>query len=522
MKINSYLAVFLTFFLSIISVSVSAKPEKIKYGKYLIYQGEVDEGEPFQHGVLSCLNPEDKDHEVLRIEGDFSRHYITNATITSNGIHDFGFNGNLSFLIDAEDKDNVVLSLVLGNTRRSKLSHDYIMVSGVMLPYIMVKDLAMTVTFDKKTKKWNFTYGDEKAAATHHIAVIEGMDFPDIIEKFKYTTRELRGVKCTLSIGQDSIVSTDKSCTYIFDDGTTFCGNELTFGTGGTFYVNKNSWYGTHKFVDGTSINRPNPENFFKIQYANGDVYEGSVTCDDFADAFGRNATKHSFTYYDGVFRSGRDTEKWIMGETFTQRHERLIRKYDADLVDSLENELLTLKQCDSAMTSRADIKRKLEEERLYKEELANNANYGEILMNHWNVTESVFLEGSIKTWNMENFQSASDIDPKCLSGYLALTLESNRNAMLVVQVTPTKEAFKQGADYTAKVQNFCAMVSKQVTGKWSVDGNKILFDGKDVGLQFDADGSTVKYDNVIAGTVATNKPAAKTTSKSSAKKKKK
>ena len=68
-----------------IGFTASAKPGKIKYGKFLVYEGEVTDKQPSGNGVLTAINPDNKKENVFKIEGVFNGANISNPTITSQG-----------------------------------------------------------------------------------------------------------------------------------------------------------------------------------------------------------------------------------------------------------------------------------------------------------------------------------------------------------------------------------------------------------------------------------------------------
>ena len=77
----------LLFFLLMFTIgfTASAKPGKIKYGKFLVYEGEVTDKQPSGNGVLTAINPDNKKENVFKIEGVFNGTNISNPTITSQG-----------------------------------------------------------------------------------------------------------------------------------------------------------------------------------------------------------------------------------------------------------------------------------------------------------------------------------------------------------------------------------------------------------------------------------------------------
>ena len=97
MKYNSFsfLKATMLLVLSLFCVTVYAKPEKIKYGKNILYEGEVYKFQgvklPYGKGTISLLSY-NKEYSSVIIEGDFQsrtqdesgRRLVKNATIRSN------------------------------------------------------------------------------------------------------------------------------------------------------------------------------------------------------------------------------------------------------------------------------------------------------------------------------------------------------------------------------------------------------------------------------------------------------
>lgn len=216
----------------------------------------------------------------------------------------------------------------------------------------------------------------------------------------------------------------------------------------------------------------------------------------------------------------------WIDGESFEERHQRLMAIYQVDLVDSLENNVYTKEQCDSAMLSRIELKRQADEEMKKKVEAAEMLDYAEIMKNHWNATESISLKGTVSNWSIENLENAEGLTPKMFNSNILLNLRVNREAMFFVNITPSDEALKSDVATVSKVMDVCKLLSRQVSGNWGVNGMDILINSQLIGLSFSEDGKSVIYKtNGIEGIISSGTPSAakKTTKgKTSTSKKKK
>ena len=67
-----------------LALMASAKSGKIKYGKFLIYEGEVVDKQPSGVGTLKGINPENKKEYAFTIDGVFNGSAITDPYIKSN------------------------------------------------------------------------------------------------------------------------------------------------------------------------------------------------------------------------------------------------------------------------------------------------------------------------------------------------------------------------------------------------------------------------------------------------------
>lgn len=76
---------FILFFATLIlCIGIGgAKEQKIKYGKYVYYEGEVVNKQPMGIGKLIFVSPENKKQAIASIEGRFDNNQIYDANITS-------------------------------------------------------------------------------------------------------------------------------------------------------------------------------------------------------------------------------------------------------------------------------------------------------------------------------------------------------------------------------------------------------------------------------------------------------
>lgn len=497
---------FITCFIILFSFICEgiAKVDKIKFSKYIVYEGEIEDKMPYRRGVLMCLDPNNKDTYLMRLEGKFTGNLITNAKLSTTDCNGFSFEGTIEYEINTEDKDNPCLTLVLGKKRLSTLTHDKIEIGSVRLHSLLVRELPVSFIYNKGTKAWGMKFGTDKGPSATTIAVLEQMEFPNHIKKFGYNDSGLKGVKCTINVTREGITSADKACTYIFDDSSTYCYPELTFASGGEFFANEKNWYGTHILKNGTSLTKMEYSDECLIKYNSGKYrsYQGTLNCNNFelAEFFGRNATTIDSTlYYNGITTDiNGQTEKWFYGESFSVRHNRWLGIYAADLVDSLENELMTENECIASMKRREKIKIMQDSIAALAADSLEMAKTKKILLTYWNITSLAYLEGSITNWNISNALDKTGLEPKYLTGKLSLSLKTNKEALFSITVGPSTEAHKEGLQILSICSN---ELSKEFKGLWSIEDNKVLINKEDVGLTINSDGS-VSYSGLYGGTM--------------------
>lgn len=503
------------FLFSFICESV-AKEDKIKFSKYIVYEGEVEDKQPHQYGVLYCMNPEDKDSYLMKIEGKFSDNLIRNAKITTTGCNGFAFEGTLKYSIDKEDKDNPCLSLVLGQMKLSTLSLDNIRINSSTLPSVLVRDLAVSFIFNKSSKNWSMRFGENKEDNTNALVILEGVDFPSHIKKFGYDEKYLKGVKANVNISRQGITLADRACTFIFDDTSTYCYPDLSFSSDaskGKFFADEKTWHGTRILKDGSSVTKNENNEVCAVKFSKGKYasYEGTLFTNtmDLAALLGRNASSIDSTLFNNgtsVDNNGKP-ELWFSGESFTSRHLRWLKKYDADLVDSLENDIMTEKRAVEVMKYRVFLSDSLE-----------TVKRKELLLSRWNAEDVAMLEGTVTDLQRTDVLTKTGLASKYFSGKLELMLNVNKNVLFTVKINPSTEAYKEGL----QIDKLCGELSKEYKGLWKIVDNKILIDDKDVGLSMSDDGKTITYDGVYGGKIPSKteeKPASPKADQKSAQK---
>ena len=314
-----------------------AKAEKIKYGKYIEYEGGVFkyQGEklPFGKGTLSLLSYEKDSYPVI-IEGDFQsrtqdesgRRLIRNATIRSNYPHFLSFKGTIYFST-SDDKKNQKLTLSLDGN----VSHRHILLNSKSVSDLNVKKLVISYSFHNGKRAWELNVEEPICETTT-------FEMPSELSILGYKKYDVEKVIGFVSIGEDN--HQNHQLTYNLKNGGTFAGNRLSFSDGSYFVVKNGKWSGTKKFADATITKSDNNDNF-KVVYMNGDTYNGTLFSSDPHDIMAMSDVKQ-IRYKDGIFTSQGKTEKWINGESPTAIHNRLSGTLTPELLTAVEDGSLT------------------------------------------------------------------------------------------------------------------------------------------------------------------------------------
>ena len=86
------------------------------------------------------------------------------------------------------------------------------------------------------------------------------------------------------------------------------------------------------------------------------------------------------------------------------------------------------------------------------------------------------------------------NLDASYFEGYAQLILSEDGNATFIVDIAPTEKAFNEGRPRAIQVVGFCEEMNRDIKGKWSIDDNRILLDGKKYGLRISPDSKSVNY----------------------------
>ena len=334
----------LLFILSLMcSLCLQAKDGKIKYGKYVIYEGGIEKKQPHGQGVLKLINPQNKDLIDATIKGNFEGTTVFNAKITSIPTLAIDNVSNLSIIYCVEkgkcmnvdiviDKatitSNRILSLIKQNLSTIKIE------SPLKLSFYLT-----SLKWVCNTKPYEVDHMSHEVnhRSVHCYCVANGSYLPDrlspILSKLQYSMEMIEKVQeifiFTEKEGNIEAISYAKSkdpfsaISYYMNDGTIAVGNKIYYPNKERVEYDEKSLSGTRTFSDGTKISHYGDTKNINIKYSNGNSYTGTIKEGVFYP-FYANVKRPTFTYDTGTQIVNGVTTKWIDGETFEARHERL------------------------------------------------------------------------------------------------------------------------------------------------------------------------------------------------------
>lgn len=478
MKYNSFfiLKATMLLILSFFCVTTYAKPEKIKYGKHILYVGETiklqGEKVPYGQGVLTLFE-KDKDDPTINIVGEFRPNdqnskgmlIIENASMRSTYIGVRSFSGKISCSIEA-DKNNSNVSLLFDGA----INHSPILVAGKGISEIGVNELCLKLSYDKEQKAWN-------AQLENPNCEILDQRIPAVLSNLNYAESDIQTVISEVTYSNGEI--TFDNPTFKLKDGGSFSNNKLTFSDGSYYVINGNKWHGSKKFADGVLTKNENSEDCH-ISYNNGNTYDGTIKA-KLVNLVRAKEIKET-EYVDGVLTSNGTSEKWINGESFTKRHERLSGFLDADLVAAVEDGSLS----ESAATQ------KQEELNRQREEAKKKANVEELLQEWFGNSNTVTFKakaiGKPTKESLGGFRElglkVGDIVYDC-----TLVLRKDNTGTVTYRLSPSEQTTadqtihykNNGAKirHGAYVAEFCNTINGSAepeSGEWSIDGGVLKF----------------------------------------------
>ncbi len=322
------------------NITVEAKDGKVKYGKYIFYEGEIEDDVPNGQGTLVVTRLKDKGTAFISITGTFKDKTITNANFNATDFNALEFEGDMTFEPKGEKGKAMEIVFHLG---KGNLFHDDIEYKYRKIRNITITDLLINVSATKQSENWAIGYGPNAAQSIGFQAIVPNMPLPRNLDLLGYSPEKIKGFFADFTINE-VLVNCTEDGHFVFSDGATFSKDELKFTDGDIVRLANNDWTGAMTYADGTHISKDNAD-LFKIDFKNGDSYVGTLKRNTLQDLARRGTDHPNFKYNNGVFTSEGVDEKWINGESFTHRHARLLELMREELVLAVEKDSLTEEQ---------------------------------------------------------------------------------------------------------------------------------------------------------------------------------
>lgn len=337
---KKFLLLFLTVALWGFSLQAEAKNDKVKYGKYIYYEGETENDVPHGQGTLVVTRLKDKSTAFISVTGTFNDKTIKNANFNATDFNALEFEGDMSFEPRGEKGKAMEIVFHLG---KGDLFHDDIEYKYRKIRNISISDLVINVSATKQSEDWAIGFGPNAAQSIGFQAIVPNMPLPRNLDLLGYSPEKMKGFFADFTMNEVLVNCTEEG-RFVFYDGATFCKDEIKFIDGDVVRLANNDWTGAMTYADGTHISKDNAD-LFKIDFKNGDSYVGTLKRNTLQDLARRGTDHPNFKYNNGVFTSEGVDEKWINGESFTHRHARLLELMREELVLAVEKDSLTEEQ---------------------------------------------------------------------------------------------------------------------------------------------------------------------------------
>ena len=474
-----------TLFLAVFAAE--AKTGKIKFGKYVYYEGEVVNKQPEGNGSFILVSPTDKKNVVATITGQFAGNKIINADITSKLLPTIKIGHNQFITYDLHgDKGKV-----------NNLTFNFSKVSFNMGESEYTMDLKAHVSI--ANKKWEMT-----ESSPYTFTLTTNAPAPDWMSK--YWNNPLR-VEVSAVVkngylfieGQPSYIFND----YKYDSNThnfVPVNGDLLF----SFQIDKQFpiWIGKRKLEDGTIIESDGSENI--VIKRSGAVYHGSLI-DRMQPVKQEVKRFEDLQYKTGTLTKNNNmldvSIKYLNGETEHDIRNRLKNQgINDDIIDSVIAEDISESEAMTKQREREAEIKKREEAKARLE--AENKELADIIKSKWNC-EQVGFSGPIYGTKEgdEVFRMILNLDHTYFSGKVMLGLQADGKGVLVVVVEPSEKINRMSRPRAMQVYDACEKLNKTINGRWKLDGNDVLINGEKVAT-LSKDGKTAKYEGMIGSTM--------------------
>lgn len=487
-----------------IGFTASAKPGKIKYGKFLVYEGEVTDKQPSGNGVLTAINPDNKKENVFKIEGVFNGANISNPTITSQGfMPNMEVLGNVQIEVIGKIGKVESFSLLLDNVQvvskvqdKEATSHGKKVTLYKMTLRIGSEDSKWSVTYEGNGGEVKFTFdnihsmvgNDQRKYGNSEFYGNQDIDdMPKVLSSLGYKpNKEL----LALHIEKDRFII-DDSYFDLGDNTYVFYSNFFinTKNKINIFGVEDNNWIGTREFADGTTVKKAQEGNHVVINYGNQKKYEGTIM-GDVLSLVKADCDINNVKFKEGyLYGKENAAVRYLFGEPYDSLHKRLQSEMSEELVADVESGKLT--EADAI----AKYQEQIRQEEEAQQAKANEESLRKMLNGHWNA-DAVAFEGTITSseegsgaWRMY-----FGINPAYFTGKAMLALDCYGVAAFVFVPEPSRSAAQGGRGAVLQINSFCQKLTNVVEkGDYRIDGHTLYIDDKEFGT-FSSDWKTFTH----------------------------
>lgn len=489
----------LTLFIAIILLAVgvtNAKNGKIKYGKYIYYEGEFINKQPMGRGNLVLMSPSDKNKIIALIVGEFEGCKIVDAEITSTLLPSIKTTGSQPIFISFESQEK------MGKITTLTFNFSDVSFESDSLIYTFGK-LNANLRIDNKSWKMCINEKDESS----YMISVTTKDIPlpsSISQYWKNPSRiltfaELECGKITIPVSE---VIYDFDGYYYSDDiekdhdtsARVMFRNKYVSFASYRFYIdpNNSSWEGSRILADRTVIKG----NDCKVEITSEDKGEYIGTLVDPMQPVRQSLTSfEELQFKTGTLKKDKNSVRYLNGESEEIIKARLHeQKLDDDLIESVITGSIT--------ESDAIDKQQLRDEEAARKREAENKELEAILSSRWDCKEIAFF-GSISGTEEGDrvLRMLFNVDHTYFSGMATLALAWNGEGVFGVVVEPAAKAYGMGRGKALQITSLCKDFYECISGRWSLNGNDILIDGKKVAT-IGEDGKTVIYEGMFVSTM--------------------
>ena len=522
-----------------ITLTISAKPGKIKYGKFLIYEGEVVDKQPSGAGTLKAIEPKNKKEYAFTIEGVFKGSAVTNPHIKSqNGMPEMNVEGVVVVETKGDNGKVESLNLQLNHVKITDFANDEnseslgkeLKIEGLTLNQCIVNG-----------SKWEFSYEGREDGIEIPISSIErtlllgvikemgnGLDMDEqkkVYETLKKTGRlaELREVIRQQQMPQQpgklfcgnkapqttpSLLSKlgyrpykEYFALHISDGKFVVASSWYSLNEQGTFlyaddsFVNTQadsefssdgkSWTGKRSLDDGTVITKSEGDSV-AIAYVNGNKFFGTIKGGSLQLAKA-DCNIADVKYQEGyLYRNGKETTRYLLGEPYDSLHNRLKSELCDSLIEKVENGGITEAEA-------VALQKQIEKER--QEALQRQTELRKMMNSHWGADGVMFSGDIISTTDgAKAWREIFGINPSYITGEAILAFDCLGEAAFVFAPVPSELSYNEGRGRLLQVNGFCQrLVNVIEKDKYRIENHTLYIGEKEIGT-FSADWQTFTH----------------------------